>query len=148
MVIWDLDSSFANPRYETEKKIWNEYKDFFGASQGRDIDVLFLGTNGGYVDLIRWHRQKFVETIKDMQGLKSVVDGRYGYEEYVALMRRTKVVVSPWGWGEWCWRDCEAIYFGCALVKPDTDYVYTYPDIFSGDNYYRCSAGETILPRP
>jgi hypothetical protein len=145
MVIWDLDSSFANPRYEPEKKIWNQYSDFLNGAGGRDIDVLYLGTNGGYVELVNWHRQKFVEEIKKLNGLRTVTDGRYAYADYVTLMRRTKIVVSPWGWGEWCWRDCEAIYFGCALVKPDSDHVFTYPDIFRDDNYYRCAADASDL---
>ena len=144
MVVWDIESSFAHERYESEKKVWNTYGEFV-AGQNRDIDVLYLGSNGVYNQLINWHRQQFIERMKGLQGLRIVTDGRYDYDSYVALMRRTKIAVSPWGWGEWCWRDCEAIYLGCALVKPDTDFVFTYPDLFKDENYYRCSADASDL---
>ena len=45
------------------------------------------------------------------------------------VLRSTKVVVSPWGYGEWCWRDFEAIRAGCVLMKPRCD-VVTAPDVY------------------
>lgn len=49
---------------------------------------------------------------------------------YYGEMRRSRVCVSPFGYGEICWRDFEAILSGCLLVKPDVGHVLTEPDIF------------------
>lgn len=140
MVNWDIASTLCNRRYEREKAIWQHPDQFRAAAQAKDIDVIFLGTTGAYLPALNWHRQRFIEEIGALRGLNVLSEGKYPFDDYVALMRRAKVAVSPWGWGEWCWRDYEAILYGCALVKPDTDYLLSSPDIYCGDNYYRCSA--------
>jgi hypothetical protein len=49
---------------------------------------------------------------------------------YLWEMLRSKVVFSPFGWGEVCFRDYEAVACGCLLVKPSMEHVATSPDIF------------------
>jgi hypothetical protein len=39
-------------------------------------------------------------------------------------------VLSPFGWGEVCFRDFEAILHGAALAKPSMDHVETWPDVY------------------
>ena len=55
---------------------------------------------------------------------------RVSQERYYDEMRSAKICVSPFGYGEICWRDFEAILLGCLLVKPDMAHVETAPDIF------------------
>jgi hypothetical protein len=43
---------------------------------------------------------------------------------------RSKICVSPFGYGEICWRDFEAVCLGCLLIKPDMGHVRTAPDLF------------------
>lgn len=38
--------------------------------------------------------------------------------EYESLLRRSKIFVSPFGFGEWSWKDFDAVRFGAVLVKP------------------------------
>ena len=38
---------------------------------------------------------------------------RLEYHEYVGLLKQSKVVVSPWGWGEWSHKDFEILMAGC-----------------------------------
>lgn len=64
--------------------------------------------------------------------------GRVSQAEYDREMRAAKICVSPFGYGEICWRDFEAIMSGCLLVKPDTRHIRSLPDLFV--------AGETYLP--
>jgi hypothetical protein len=47
-----------------------------------------------------------------------------------------KAVLSPWGWGEACHRDFEALSFGAVLVKPDWSFVESFPDISSKEAPY------------
>lgn len=51
--------------------------------------------------------------------------------QYDTELLQSKVVVSPWGWGEACFRDYEAMAAGAVLVKPDSGYVLGDPDIFN-----------------
>ncbi len=55
---------------------------------------------------------------------------RVGQQEYYDEMLSSTICVSPFGYGEICWRDFEAILCGCLLVKPDMAHVETAPDIF------------------
>ena len=50
----------------------------------------------------------------------------------------SKIVLSPFGWGELCLRDYEAVLNGALLLKPDMSHLETWPDIFA--------PGETYVP--
>jgi hypothetical protein len=63
---------------------------------------------------------------------------RVSQDVYYEEMLRSRVCVSPFGYGEICWRDFEAVLCGCVLVKPDMSHVETEPDIFI--------PGETYVP--
>lgn len=39
---------------------------------------------------------------------------RLEYHEYIGLLKQSKIVVSPWGWGEWSHKDFEILMAGCA----------------------------------
>jgi hypothetical protein len=40
------------------------------------------------------------------------------------------MVLSPFGWGEVCFRDFEAIISGSLLLKPDMSHLKTWPDVY------------------
>lgn len=65
-------------------------------------------------------------------------DQRVGQQIYYDEMRRSRICVSPFGYGEVCWRDFETVLMGSLLVKPDMGHVRTEPDIFV--------PGETYVP--
>ncbi|MCO5168805.1 MAG: glycosyltransferase [Planctomycetes bacterium] len=56
--------------------------------------------------------------------------GRLSRRRYLAELLRSRLVVSPFGWGEVCFRDYEAVACGCLLVKPSMSHVETRPDVF------------------
>jgi len=51
-------------------------------------------------------------------------------DEYYRELLRTRICVSPFGFGELCWRDFECVLAGALLVKPDMGHVETEPNIF------------------
>ncbi|HVO20925.1 MAG TPA: glycosyltransferase [Anaeromyxobacter sp.] len=55
---------------------------------------------------------------------------RVPQRQYYQELLRSRVCISPFGYGEICWRDFEAILCGCLLVKPDVGHLRTYPDVF------------------
>ena len=77
-------------------------------------------------------RHPVAETLEGMADRFRVLvpHGRVSQDEYYAEMQRSTICVSPFGYGELCWRDFEAILCGCLLVKPDMSHAETAPDIF------------------
>lgn len=45
----------------------------------------------------------------------------------------SQACLSPFGWGEVCFRDSEAIRAGAVLVKPSMKHLETWPDLYSPD---------------
>jgi hypothetical protein len=64
-----------------------------------------------------------------------------GYEriprrKYLLELLRSRVVFSPFGWGEVCFRDYEAVACGALLVKPAMEHLITSPNIYvDGETY-------------
>ncbi|WP_347989157.1 glycosyltransferase [Methylomonas sp. AM2-LC] len=63
---------------------------------------------------------------------------RVSQAKYYEEMLFSKIYISPFGYGEICWRDFEAVLCGCLLIKPDMSHIKTNPDIFQ--------AGITYIP--
>ena len=40
------------------------------------------------------------------------------------------ICFSPFGYGEVCWRDDEAVYSGALLINPGMSHMVTEPDVF------------------
>ncbi|MFM7548611.1 MAG: hypothetical protein ACKO8I_06995 [Cyanobacteriota bacterium] len=45
----------------------------------------------------------------------------------------SEACLSPFGWGEVCFRDAEAIRAGAVLVKPSMQHLQTWPDLYEAD---------------
>ncbi len=48
----------------------------------------------------------------------------------------SRITLSPFGWGELCLRDFEAVRGGSLLLKPDMSHLETWPDIFVASQTY------------
>ncbi len=51
-------------------------------------------------------------------------------------LKRSRICVSPFGHGEICFRDFEAVLRGCLLIKPDMGHLESRPDIYVADETY------------
>ena len=51
-------------------------------------------------------------------------------------MEMTKVMPSPFGWGELGVRDYEAFKYGALLLKPDMSHMETWPNLFIPEKTY------------
>ncbi len=59
---------------------------------------------------------------------------------YFAEMILSRIGVSPFGWGEVCFRDYEVIASGALLIKPSMEHLKTSPDIYvEGKTYVAAS---------
>ncbi len=70
----------------------------------------------------------------------SIRVGKLHQRKYRTELIQTEAVLSPFGWGEICARDFEAMIYGCALIKPNVSHLETWPDIFW--------PGQTYIPLP
>jgi len=110
--------------------------------QSRSIDLHFCGTtmydateSGSPISI---HRMTCLRKLNSINGYKKIVHaGRpFSRSKYLTSIYNSKIIVSPWGCGEVCYRDFEALAAGCILLKPDTGFVETWPDIFINDKTY------------
>jgi len=132
------------------------------SNKDRKVDVNFAGTtdytrNKNYVNLpeedpklnlpklISAHRLRAINEIaKTTQKLNLtsiIVDHKpMSQPEYWNTLYNSKLCVSPWGFGAYNWRDYESIYLGALLIKPNTDFLESYCDLYkSGINYVACN---------
>ena len=105
----------------------------------RDLDVcaIYQGIlNNGCHDhevrsdvLYTGHRKACWDELDKLTG-REVAKGQSTPEQFVEIMKRSKIGISPFGMGELCYRDIELIQYGCLLIKPNMDKVITEPDFF------------------
>jgi hypothetical protein len=55
---------------------------------------------------------------------------RVNPQQYYQELRSGLMCVSPFGYGETCWRDFESVLCRTLLIKPDMGHLRTVPDIF------------------
>jgi hypothetical protein len=65
-------------------------------------------------------------------------EARLSRPAFLRELSRTRLAISPFGWGEINLRDYEAFIAGAALVKPDMGHLETWPDLYA--------PGETYIP--
>lgn len=106
---------------------------------GDAIDVNARLGNPGY-PTIAFHRQHLGGLLREAASRRgwSVVTDRVPIRRYFADMERSRITFSPFGWGELCFRDFEAVRAGSLLLKPDMSHLETWPDIYL--------PGETYVP--
>jgi len=114
----------------------------------RPTDVMFAGRVDAYISEINGHRNLFYDELKSIKKLNVICECRriYSKNKYRELSRNAKIVVSPWGHGELCYRDFEAMLDGCILIKPNTDFIRVLDNILqAGKTYIPCSYDATDL---
>ena len=119
---------------------WPHLQQMHVGNVDRDVDVcaIYQGIldNGNMDHELRTdvlntkHRKTAWDILDDLNDKYNVVKGQSTPQQFVEVMKRSKVGLSPFGMGELCYRDLELIQWGCLLVKPDMSKVLTEPDFF------------------
>ncbi len=106
---------------------------------GRRID---LHARLGGTDKPGWYgemRRRADTAARALGGLAIATGTGISRGEFMDEMRQSKVCFSPFGYGELCWRDIEAMAAGAVLLKPDMSHLRTEPDLFrDGETYVAC----------
>lgn len=125
----------------------------------RPVDLILIGSGSHYWCWhVRWHREKAIDAIKKLPneiikclGLsedKNIAKYRKSVvwpmpPQYFSLCCKSKIVLSPWGYGEVSTRDYEAVLCGNVIIKPRLSVnglgIKTYPeDLYEGESIVFC----------
>lgn len=105
-----------------------------GASRGIDLHARLGGLNvPNWYGAMRRDAQARVEALTD---LTLAVGSGIPRAAFMDELRQSKICFSPFGFGEVCWRDIEAMLTGAVLLKPDMSHLWTEPDLFRDNETY------------
>lgn len=99
--------------------------------------LLFFNGTMNYSPLNGYQRRRVIELMEsDSRTNIPSPTAKMSHEEYVDNMKATKAAISPFGWGEICYRDFESFVYGATLLKPDMSCIETYPNFFIENETY------------
>ena len=86
---------------------------------------------------IAFQRQRIKQLLEKCSWIRMPsIDKKIPYEEYIREFIDARAVISPFGWGEICYRDFDAFAYGITLIKPNMDHIKTYPNWYiNGETY-------------
>lgn len=68
--------------------------------------------------------------VDEIDGLQKSPSHRLSSNEFISELENSKLCFSPFGYGELCWRDIEAIRSGAVLIKPEMSHLETLPNLY------------------
>ena len=87
-----------------------------------------------YYDL---HRKKLLEIVSDKYNFIGLDKGqKVSMDQYFQKMHESKIVMSPFGFGEMNPRDVQSAMLGSVLIEPDMSYILSKPFIYKDDETY------------
>lgn len=89
--------------------------------------------NSSLPNTIGYQRKLFVAKCINNE---NVLTGSISSRAYNKEIRNVAAVLSPFGWGEICFRDFEAIINGSLLIKPEMGHIETWPDVYRASKTY------------
>lgn len=108
----------------------------FKNHDNKEYITSFRGSFNNTNDVYSYQRNVLISYLKRKNSKSYLHGGKVSKRSYLKELERTKICVSPFGWGEVCFRDFEGIISGCLLVKPDMDHIRTYPNIYVKNETY------------
>lgn len=128
-----------SPNFLTDPDLIDGFIKGHGPRVGdRTID---LHARLGGTDADGWYgamRRSALEKTLSLTGISLRVGTGVPQRLFRKELAQAKLCFSPFGFGEICWRDIEAIACGAVLIKPDMSHLRTEP------NLYEC--GESYIP--
>jgi hypothetical protein len=113
----------------------------------RSTAVHFAGTVTYGGTEIEAHRRRAVKICRRIAGGVGIEGRKQKSGAYRQALLDSRCVLSPWGFGEACHRDYEAWALGAILIKPASDYVEGWPDVYhAGKTYLACRPDFADVP--
>jgi hypothetical protein len=141
-VDWQVPPGFADkviigPGFFTAPHFLRAFLNPMTPSNDQPIDLHARFATGGtpWYSAMRASAQQVVDSMTE---LKVATGAGLPKSQYWREMRASKACFSPFGYGEVCWRDIEAMLTGTVLIKPDMGHLDVQPAVFI--------PGETYIP--
>ncbi len=105
--------------------------------RARDIDVSCraMVPPGAWIAPLRAPAVAAIDAMADRHRVLAPTT-RVTPEAYREELLRSRISVSPFGFGEICWRDFEVMLCGALLIKPDMGHLRCLPDLFRPHETY------------
>lgn len=118
---------------------YNIYPNKFSlVDKDREFDLIFRGTthnSSGLANAVSFQRNKVISMF-DTLNFHILRGNPVPKNKYWQELRNSKVSISPFGWGEICYRDFETLISGSLLIKPSMEHLETYPNIYVPNETY------------
>jgi len=105
-------------------------------SEGKDINVAFRGETKYSEEVIGIQRRNIRSILSERAFPNSIIGGKTAYSSYINELSKSRISISPFGWGEICYRDFESFLTKSVLFKPDCSHFITFPDFFIPNETY------------
>jgi Glycosyl transferases group 1 len=126
-----LDKLIVGPSYFMAQEMlpfFDRLEAPWPAKKTINLHVRFKTKGSSWFNLMREHAMK---SCMDIPFDAMVIsDASIDNRQYQKELRASRACLSPFGYGEICWRDFEAILAGALLIKPDVSHIETQPGVF------------------
>lgn len=114
------------------------YKAFVNNDRSIDITCRVGTEKTPYREWYSFHRNLALKELSEMASEHMIVAThlKIPWDGYLNELRISKITVSPFGWGEVCHRDFEAVIGGSLLIKPSVEHLNTLPNIYVSEKTY------------
>ena len=112
---------------------YNYYKNLTDANTQRDIDITYRVAMNYPLATISYQRKEALTQLSKLaenKEYKVFYEGKIPYAQYMNELRHSRIVPSPFGLGEICFRDFECFLAGATLFKPDKSHLKTWPEFY------------------
>lgn len=113
--------------------------DYTKPGGNKNLAFSYRGSAKGNNPRYFFNRKQMLETLNNtlsIEKYKYLLGGKVSFKKYNDELHNSKMGISPFGWGEICYRDFEIMIAGAILIKPDVSHLETYPDYFIGHETY------------
>lgn len=107
----------------------NKFVDF----DKKNLDLFTRFNANNYRSTIKFHRQEILRVIQKNYKLNI---GKLSRKNYYKEIIKSKISISPFGWGEIAYRDYESFISKTLLLKPNLDHMLTWPNLFVKNETY------------
>lgn len=103
----------------------------------RTFDIQFRGNKKMIIHSLSFGRAHVDTLLHQVSDKYRIARGQtLSFESFMQEIFNSKVVISPFGYGEICYRDFEGFAAGACLLKPDMSHLETWPDFYQANSTY------------
>jgi len=110
------------------KKIMDWTRLWTPVDADRPVDISGRFSTTYALDGVEFHRKLMEKRLQHRFDSEAVNSLAYWRE-----LQQSKVLLSPFGYGEVCLRDFEGFMSGCVVVKPNMDHIETWPPVYEAN---------------